>query len=612
METTGNTRPNRHYFKGVDEDGYFETQAFLDGEIEREKVTTRYLMGRVTMTIFEEGATSAITYDSLGRNLAQTNPDGITQLTAYNERGEAFRSAIDLNGNGVIDLGIDRITESASDITIENGIAHRRQQSFVYLPGSTEPSLISTSLSVIDCLSSKSISAAGESSSVTAITGEGAWTITSTQPNGTSTVQTYSGGLAQSTTWRDANEATISSQSVTRYDELNRPIARRDSRHQNDTTVVYNPNGAIASQTDAAGNTTSFTYDVRGRQIAVDAPDTTAGDNIFTTAYNATGQVLVRSGAGAYQTTYAYDYAGRQIGLTTYRNVNSEGDTTTWTYDSDRGFLTRKTYANGDSLSYTYAPDGRLLTRTGGRGIVTTYVYDEATGQLLTTDYSDGTPDITNTFDYWGRLTKAERGGIVWDYTFTESEVNGYLVTLPNTETMNLDIDADGTSDFTKTLVRGFDALQRPSSVEVKENEAPASFQTSYAYDQAGRLATVTSAAGAFTYAYAPNSDSLIQSVTGPADAVTNTYEPDRDVLTSKTNQAGTQTVSQFSYAVNPLGQRTQVAHSGTAVAQSQQIDWNYNLTGELIGANHSAALGDSLQAPLRHPFGNERHDLFE
>ena len=49
---------------------------------------------------------------------------------------------------------------------------------------------------------------------------------------------------------------------------------------------------------------------------------------------------------------------------------------------------------------------------------------------------------------------------------------------------------------------------------------------------------------------------------------VTNTWEPDRDVLDTKTNSTLTgQAISAYDYTVNNVGQRTNVATSGTAAA---------------------------------------------
>ena len=48
---------------------------------------------------------------------------------------------------------------------------------------------------------------------------------------------------------------------------------------------------------------------------------------------------------------------------------------TTWTYSESNGLVTAKTDADNKSVTYTYAADGKLETRTWARGVVTTYTY---------------------------------------------------------------------------------------------------------------------------------------------------------------------------------------------------------------------------------------------
>ena len=56
---------------------------------------------------------------------------------------------------------------------------------------------------------------------------------------------------------------------------------------------------------------------------------------------------------------------------------------------------------------YDYTPDGKLVTRTWARGVVTTYSYDD-NGSLTNTVYSDGTPTISLAYSRAGRQVRAE------------------------------------------------------------------------------------------------------------------------------------------------------------------------------------------------------------
>ena len=105
---------------------------------------------------------------------------------------------------------------------------------------------------------------------------------------------------------------------------MNRLTHVKDSRFSSPsvTTYVNDVTDAVASTTDAAGKTTSYTYDLRNRRLTTDAPDTldASGNtlaNITTTSYFPNGQIKEVSGAQTYRRTYTYDYANRMKTLTT-------------------------------------------------------------------------------------------------------------------------------------------------------------------------------------------------------------------------------------------------------------------------------------------------------
>ena len=101
-------------------------------------------------------------------------------------------------------------------------------------------------------------------------------------------------------------------------------------------------------------------------------PDNTT----VSSSYLLTGELGLQSGSRTYPVGYSYDYAGRMLTMTNWSGYPSTGArVTTWTYSSDRGFLTGKTYDGsvaGPSYAYTYA--GRLASRIWARGITTTYM----------------------------------------------------------------------------------------------------------------------------------------------------------------------------------------------------------------------------------------------
>ena len=49
---------------------------------------------------------------------------------------------------------------------------------------------------------------------------------------------------------------------------------------------------------------------------------------------------------------------------------------------------------------------------------MTTYTYDDATGELLKADYSDGTPDIVRTYDRLGNLSSVSDAAGTRNFTY--------------------------------------------------------------------------------------------------------------------------------------------------------------------------------------------------
>jgi len=81
----------------------------------------------------------------------------------------------------------------------------------------------------------------------------------------------------------------------------------------------------------------------------------------------------------------------------------------------------------------------------------------------------------------------------------------------------------------------------------------------------------------------------LIATVSGPVHQVANTWEANREVLDTKTNSLLTGSViSSCDYSVNNVGQRTQVATSGSAFAAASGWTWGYDALGQVTSAAHA------------------------
>jgi YD repeat-containing protein len=140
------------------------------------------------------------------------------------------------------------------------------------------------------------------------------------------------------------------------------------------TSNTYDSYGELASQTDAEGTLTQYTYDGLGRVL----------------------QTTVAAGTGDARTTSAtYDAFGNQASTT-----DGMGNVTTSTYDMD-GNRTSFTDALGNTTWYVYDPNGRLVYTI--RGVADASGTQNALGEVSETDY-DTFGDVSSTEIYSGRI----------------------------------------------------------------------------------------------------------------------------------------------------------------------------------------------------------------
>ncbi|MES2982818.1 MAG: RHS repeat-associated core domain-containing protein [Verrucomicrobiota bacterium] len=603
--TYGDLSPAMVYEYSVNTTGEVSSQSYLNTEnLKLETTSTQSdWAGRTLRMDYMDGAFATMGYNNKGQMVKSTDPDGVVTLMAYNTNGEQTINAIDLNRDGDVDYGSDTVQFSETIPALDtNSNPAWRSISKVWQPGDTSPTggtIVSTSLSSTNGLSSssQSIGVANPSTQLTVLSGNGSWTTTNTSPDGTKSLSTYTGGRMVSMASLATNNAVIESQSQA-YDALNRPITSTHSRTGASTTnYLSNTSDVVKSVSDAGGRTTAFIYDVRGRQISVDAPNTPVDENnpsgpkfnnVTTTTYNPDSTVAETNGDQTYRVSHTYDYADRQISMTTYGTTTA---TTTWQYSPTRGFLLAKRDAADKGATYTYKASGRLATRTWARGITTTYSYDKG-GRMISSNYSDSTRDISMSYDALGRQTTQSNGIATSAFAYNASNLQ------IDTETVTYNLP--GKPAFTRVIDRSQDTLGRDTGWQLKGSAGvpPTSFvenSAEYQYSATkGRLETVRRGdipvPQEFDYTYTANSN-LIATINSPAHTVSNVYETDRDVLASKVNKKlDTTTVSSYLYTVNNYGQRTRVNTGGTAFTGSPSWAWGYNSKGEIIKANSSQA----------------------
>ena len=381
---------------------------------------------------------------------------------------------------------------------------------------------------------------------------------TSVAPDNSSTVSVYAGGQLATVTRYDATPTQIS-QTTYGYDAFGRQASVTDARNGTTTFTYDNADELVSTTTPVPGTgisaqTTTTLYDNLGRTAGILNPDGTTVTNI----YLPTGELSLTYGSRTYPVGYTYDYAGRMSTMTAWSGFAAGTGTgarvTTWNYDPYRGFLTNKAYADGLGPVYAYTPGGRLASRTWARTdtnnnpIVTTYGYD-LTGSLTNIVYTNGTPCVTNSYDRLGRLSTVLQNGMT--DTLNYNLAGGLLG-----ETFSGGV-LDGL-----TVTNGYDAYLRRTNLAVVKAGSGRLTSTTYGYDDASRLATVSDGTNSAAYTYVANSPLVGQIVFQHNGATRMTTTKAYDYLNRLTQissaPSAAYTLPQtFNYNYNPANQRT-------------------------------------------------------
>ena len=266
----------------------------------------------------------------------------------------------------------------------------------------------------------------------------------------------------------------------------------------NPRLLIYDDKDNLLSQTDAEGNTTSFTYNARDQVETTTDPRNKTTTNV----YDANGNPTKTIDAAGTETDFTYDTQGNVKTRTV--TVGGVVHTTSFDYDAS-GNPTKETDAEGNETDFTHDSNGNRLTESRTRTLpdssvqtlTTTSTYDKL-GRLVRTTDPGGTFTRTvydaigkqkETFDKLGRKT-----------TFAYDQM-GQLetITYPDTTTEAFTYDKEGRR-FTSA-----DRAGRTTSFEYDElgrltrTTFPDTTFTQNVYDDAGRLEQIIDARGKIT-----------------------------------------------------------------------------------------------------------------
>lgn len=310
------------------------------------------------------------------------------------------------------------------------------------------------------------------------------------------------------------------------------------------TSFTPTATGNVAAVTDAAGQTTTFSYSW-GVPSQVQTPMLTT-----TRVVNADGTVAsetLGTGPSALTTTYTYDALMRPTGIQGPGGTTPTAMTYGTAYDqTTRGTTYARTYPDalgravrqedGDGLQTRLGLDacGRVTfasapytTGTGTRGVITAY---DALGRVVSQVAADGTS--ATAFAYTGidvAVTDALGRTTTYDYASQTGPAGARLVALtdPAAQTTTYAYNIDGALTATGGPVAGtrtwtYDLFGRPTS-----ETHPEAGTTTFVPNAVGHITSLTNAVGqtlAFTY----DANHRLTGRDGPGTAsdVTITYDP--------------------------------------------------------------------------------------
>ena len=319
---------------------------------------------------------------------------------------------------------------------------------------------------------------------------------------------------------------------------------------------TYSSDNRLTSKTDSLGRTTTFTYDGNGNILSQDELTADLGDVKSTYTYNGHGQLLTQTDPLGHITTYTYDPTSGNIASVTTASGTSAASTTRNTYDS-AGNVATTIDGSGNPTTYTYDAENRPLTQSDALGDVVSNAYDAA-GNLTEETDADGN-ETQYAYDPFNRLNHQTNanGGVVTD----AYDVDGNLL--------------ESTDPLGGTTVNTFD-----DNDDLLTTTDPTGAKTTFTYDDLGRKLSSTTPTGNTT-SFQYDADGRLVAQINP-DRGTETFEYDTaGRLTASTDALGNR--SQFGY--DSLDHRTSVTDAlGKVTTFTYDADGNLTQTIDAAG----------------------------
>jgi RHS repeat-associated protein len=499
---------------------------------------------QLIQTTYADGSTEKRSYDLAGELVEETDALGNSTRYVYDDAGRQIQVTDALGGvTSTVYDAADRVvavTDPLGRTTRYQYDADGQQVAVIAPDGSTARNVYDAGGRLV-----QTVDAAGHA------------TVNGYDPGGNLVSVTDALGNVTRYQYGDSNERvaiTDARGNVTRfgYDAQGHLVQTTQPDGETDGST-YDSAGQLASTTNGDGQTIHFGYDVRGRLTFRTLPDGSQE------TYTYTSDGLLSSVRDANGTTrYDYDPVTRLL----VRVTQPDGRYVRYAYDA-RGDRTLMADGMGaglpeDITQYAYDALGRLVQVTDPQGGVTGYGYD-ADGNPTTTTLPNGVTE-TDTYDTLNRLITVvakDAGG---------TTISSFSYTLDMNGNRTAEVDADGSRH-----VYTYDALNRVTSEDHFDSGGVSMGAEVYSYDALGDvMARTGSLLGGATFNY--NGDNQLVSGAGS----TYIYDGAGNLL-SVTDSAGN--VRRYAYDARgrlissqaPDGGITSYTYDFQGVRQSQQ-----------------------------------------
>jgi RHS repeat-associated protein len=409
-------------------------------------------------------------------------------------------------------------------------------------------------------------------------------------------------------------------------------------------SFTYDANSFVASVTDEEGRVTTYVNDARGRATSVTRGSGSATPSTTTMSWHPLWDVQTQIVEPGRTSDLVWNTLGQLSSLTqtdtTTQTVpySTNGQTRVWAYTyGPAGLLLTADGplpGSGDTVTYTYNPQGFVSTITNEVGHVTTVDMVNERGQpTLVTDPNGIKTALT--YDARGRLltTTTDSTGTAAVTSFTYDGAGQITrITLPNGSWQNFTYDnarrltvvANNTGE-TITYVR--DALGGATSITRKTSGGATTFSRTQVFDELGRLLRGLGASGS-TWSFGYDKTDNVTAVTDPRsnlygyafDALNRLVkETDEENHAVEVTRNGIDAITSYkdgrnlttSYVRNGFGEVIQAASpdSGTVVYQRDQrglitqktdaraiaTDYAFDNAGRLTSRSYPAATAENV-----------------